>query len=136
MAEQTKHPGGRPRLEFDLRLVEDLARLQCTEAEMASLLGFTREGFRKRKHRQPELVGVIEKGREAGQCSLRRLQWKSASNGNIAMQIWLGKQYLGQREPRHEVELNDAADAKRVAELEAILAGDLGLAPDSERSTR
>ena len=28
--------------------------------------------------------------------SLRRLQWKSATGGNIVMQIFLGKQYLGQ----------------------------------------
>jgi len=90
---------------------------------MVSILGFTREGFRKRKQRQPELVGAIEKGKEAGQCSLRRLLWKSATNGNIAMQIWLGKQYLGQREPRHEVELSDDAHAERIAELEAMLLG-------------
>jgi hypothetical protein len=113
----------RPAKPIDVKLLEDLARIQCTDQEMASILGFTREGFRKRKQRQPELVGVIEKGKEAGQCSLRRLQWKSATNGNIAMQIWLGKQYLGQREPRHEIELNDADQAKRIAELEAMLLG-------------
>jgi hypothetical protein len=113
----------RPARPIDLKLLEDLARIQCTDEEMASILGFTREGFRKRKQRQPELVGIIEKGKEAGQCSLRRLQWKSATNGNIAMQIWLGKQYLGQREPRHEVEVNDPDRAKRIAELEAALIG-------------
>jgi len=117
----------RPARPIDLKLLEDLARIQCTDQEMASVLGFTREGFRKRKQRQAELVGIIEKGKEAGQCSLRRLQWKSATNGNIAMQIWLGKQYLGQREPRHEVEVKDAAQAEKIAALEAALAGDIGM---------
>lgn len=28
--------------------------------------------------------------------ALRKKQWESAMNGNIAMQIWLGKQELGQ----------------------------------------
>jgi hypothetical protein len=69
----------RPQKPIDLKLLEDLARIQCTNEEMASILGFTREGFRKRKQRQPELVGVTEKGKEAGRCSLRRLQWKSAA---------------------------------------------------------
>jgi hypothetical protein len=83
-----------------------------------------------------EFCGAYKKGLENGRSSLRRIQWKAALAGNTTMQIWLGKQYLGQREPRHEVELNDAADAKQIAELEAILAGDLGLTPDGGRSTR
>ena len=29
---------------------------------------------------------------------LRQLQWKSATKGNVVMQIWLGKQILGQSE--------------------------------------
>ena len=97
----------RPQKPIDLKLLEDLARIQCTDEEMASILGFTREGFRKRKQRQPGLVGVIEKGKEAGRCSLRRLQWKSATAGNIAMQIFLGKQYLAQTD-RQMTELGGA----------------------------
>jgi hypothetical protein len=117
----------RPAKPIDLKLVEDLARIHCTEIEIASVLGFTPEGFRKRKRRQPELVGVIEKGREAGRMSLRRLQWQSASKGNVVMQIWLGKQILGQREPRHELELTDAAQSEQIAALRAALAGEIGL---------
>ena len=33
-----------------------------------------------------------------GRMSLRREQFRSAMNGNVTMQIWLGKQYLGQVE--------------------------------------
>ena len=29
---------------------------------------------------------------------LRQMQWKSAERGNVPMQIWLGKQILGQSE--------------------------------------
>jgi len=32
-----------------------------------------------------------------------------------------------QREPRHEVEINDAEQAARIAELEAALLADIGL---------
>jgi hypothetical protein len=41
---------------------------------------------------------LIEKGKDEGRRSLRRLQWGQAEKGNITMLIWLGKQMLGQRE--------------------------------------
>jgi len=97
----------RPARPIDLKLLEDLARIQCTDGEMAAILGFTREGFHKRKQRDPELVRIIEKGKDEGQSSLRRLQWKNAMGGNTTMQIWLGKQYLGQRD-MHSTELTGA----------------------------
>mgnify|MGYP003144011811 CR=1 FL=1 len=31
-------------------------------------------------------------------AKLRRMQWEVAMNGNVQMQIWLGKQHLGQSE--------------------------------------
>ena len=36
--------------------------------------------------------------RDLGKMSLREMQWKSAVAGSITMQIWLGKQMLGQKE--------------------------------------
>ena len=36
--------------------------------------------------------------RGSGKTSLRRAQWLSAQKGNPTMLIWLGKQYLGQRD--------------------------------------
>jgi hypothetical protein len=38
-----------------------------------------------------------------------RAQWKSAMAGNTTMQIWLGKQLLGQRD-RHEVDAQVTGD--------------------------
>ena len=34
-----KHPGGRPPIEFNLRKVEELARIGCMEEDMAAVLG-------------------------------------------------------------------------------------------------
>ena len=39
---------------------------------------------------------VYKKTSAAGKMSLRREQWRSAEKGNVTMQIWLGKQWLGQ----------------------------------------
>jgi hypothetical protein len=33
-----------------------------------------------------------------GTRSLRRLQYEAAKTGNVTMQIWLGKQWLGQKD--------------------------------------
>jgi hypothetical protein len=47
-----------------------------------------------------------EKGRENGKAKLRDCQIKSAMGGNVTMQIWLGKQYLGQSD-KQEVETHE-----------------------------
>ena len=130
-AERTKHPGGRPRLTFDLRLVEDLGKIQSTHSELAAVLGVSVDTVARRLQDDVEFCGAYKKGLENGRSSLRRIQWKAALGGNTAMQIWLGKQYLNQREPRHEIELNDAEQAKRIAELEEMLLGSWERAEDA-----
>ena len=86
----------RPPKEINYDIVEGLARIQCTNEEIAATIGFSISGFSKRRKNDPELVAVLEKGRETGKMSLRRLQYKAAENGNNTMLVWLGKQYLGQ----------------------------------------
>ena len=107
MAEVTKHPGGRPRLEFDLRLVEDLGKIQSTHSELAAVLNVSIETVKRRLKEDPEFCAAYEKGLENGKSSLRRIQWKAALGGNTTMQIWLGKQYLSQRD-MHSAELTGA----------------------------
>jgi len=38
------------------------------------------------------------------------LQWKAAQKGNTSILIWLGKQYLNQRDQPKEEENNEALD--------------------------
>jgi len=103
MAEQQqKHPGGRPRIELDLRQVEELARIGCTEEDMAAVLGVSVDTIQRRKRESEQFRGVIEKGQASLRNSLRRLQVRKALEGNVAMLIWLGKQLLGQKE-RQEI---------------------------------
>ena len=45
--DQHKHPGGRPRLEFDLRLVEDLGKIQSTHSELAAVLNVSIETVKR-----------------------------------------------------------------------------------------
>lgn len=94
---------GRPPKPIDLALVEKLAHIQCTDKEIAYLVGMTPEGFCLRKKGDDELLQCLEKAREQGKASLRRVQWQAAQSGDRTMLVWLGKQYLDQKDvSRHE----------------------------------
>lgn len=75
-----------------MKLVEGLAHIHCTEAEIASILGVSEKTLRSR----PGFLPAYRKAREGGKMSLRREQFKKAEAGNTTMLIWLGKQHLGQ----------------------------------------
>jgi len=111
-------PGGRPKIQLDYALIEKLATIQCTQEEIANIVGVDVRTLQ----RDEEFCRIHKKGIEQGKSSLRRLQWKSAENGNATMQIWLGKQYLGQREPKQEIELDSNKDViEQISELTSKL---------------
>ena len=94
----TKNKGGRPPKQIDESLVTKLAKINCTMAEIAAVVGCSVDTLERR------FAEVIKKGQEEGKSSLRRLQWLQAEKGNANMLIWLGKQWLGQRDrPADEV---------------------------------
>lgn len=84
---------GRPKVEVDESLIERLAFIHCNNTEIAAAVGCSVDTLDRR------FAELIAKAREKGKSSLRRLQWETAQKGNVTMQIWLGKQILGQREP-------------------------------------
>lgn len=86
--------GGRPKFIIDYDKAEKLSSIQCTIKEIASVLGCSEDTL----ERDEKFCGLHKRGLENGKASLRRLQWKSAEGGNVTAQIWLGKQYLGQRD--------------------------------------
>ena len=155
--------------EMDYKQVTYLARLHCTEYEIATAMGFTQEGFSKRKKRDPKLREALDSGYINGKISLRRSQMRSAQDryltickdcqkiydgefmpscvycdaaevdpklrgpggahtnvkhkfipGNIAAQIWLGKQVLHQSDsPAVVIENKSSGLAEMRAELKA-----------------
>lgn len=97
---------GRPRIEIDLEMLEHLCYIHCTDEEIATILGVSLRTITDRKQSDDEFLRVYEKGFADGKKSLRRLQWGAAEKGNITMQIWLGKQILGQSD-KHEFDPGD-----------------------------
>src|SRR5260370_22441601 len=87
-----KRKRGRPRKFVNLELVEKLAHIQCTHSEIASTLNVSVDTL----WRHPKFAEFYKRGAEGGRKSLRRMQFESANKGNVIMQIFLGKVYLGQ----------------------------------------
>lgn len=69
------------------------------------ITGHKRRGTAKKLH----FSDAFNKYSANGRMSLRREQFRSAMNGNVTMQIWLGKQYLGQVEQPETTVNVDAA---------------------------
>jgi hypothetical protein len=88
---------GRPRAEIDLRKVERLAALMATDDEIAAELKVSRSTIARRKE-TAAFSETLVRGKDRGLLSLRRAQFKAALKGNTTMQIWLGKQLLGQKD--------------------------------------
>jgi hypothetical protein len=107
---------------IDLELVERLAGALCTNSSIAQQLGMSMATFWKRKRRDPALAEAIERGRAMARVRLRVLEWKAAEAGSERMLIWLGKQYLGQREsprpPRSDSDLLDRIEGLLDSEVE------------------
>lgn len=81
-----------------LTLIESLGSIQCTRLEAAACLGVHQDTFDDFIRDHQKARDMWEKAKESGKQSLRRWQFNVARKGNVAMLIWLGKQYLGQRD--------------------------------------
>lgn len=78
--------------EIDRELVYRLACMQCTTREIASIVGVSHTTIANK------FKDLIEAGQNAGRKSLRRAQWEKALSGSDRMLVWLGKQYLDQKD--------------------------------------
>ena len=95
---------GRPRIEIDQGQFEKLCSLQCTLAEIASFFQCSEDTIERWCKREYGITfaDAFKKYSAAGKMSLRRSQFRIAER-NASMAIWLGKQYLGQKDfPREE----------------------------------
>lgn len=108
----------RPQKELDTEQFEKLCALQCTEEEICgwfSITDKTLDAWCKRTYGRSYSEVYAEK-RGLGKISLRRMQWHLAEK-NASMAIFLGKNYLGQKD---SVEYEDR---ESIARLDAILNG-------------
>lgn len=123
---------GRHAKVIDKEQFEKLCELQCNIEEVCSFFDVTDKtlnGWCVRTYGTTfSEVFKVKRGR--GKIALRRYQWNLAKK-NATMAIWLGKQYLGQRD-HQTVEVKTDNDekyseeiAKRIAERQSVANADV-----------
>jgi len=99
---------GRPKVEIDQKLFKKLCSMFCTKEEIAGVFECsedTIERWCKRTYHM-NFADVFKKECAHGKISLRRNQFK-LSEKSAAMAIFLGKQYLGQKDQQDVVVARD-----------------------------
>ncbi len=82
----------RPKKDVDPEKVALLARIGCTQEEIAAELEVSVDTIHRR------FADAIKTGMDRFKVSVRRQQYRLLAAGNATMGIWLGKQVLGQRD--------------------------------------
>lgn len=97
--EEEKKSVGRPKVSISQEQFEKLCGLQCTLEEIASFFDCCDDTINNWcKKTYGDSFSVVYKNKSAsGKISLRRYQFKLAEK-NPSMAIWLGKQWLGQKD--------------------------------------
>ena len=94
---------------------EALCAIQCTQEEICSVLNCntdTLNSWCKNKYGK-NFSEIFKEKRQGGKASLRRMQWKLAEK-NATMGIWLGKQYLEQKDNVEETNIEELQQAKEI----------------------
>ena len=97
---------GKPKKQVDFELVDKLLEIQCTQREVLSVIGVSKDTLKARIRENFDMSwnDYAEDKRRVGKTSLRRAQFqKAVESGNATMLIWLGKQMLGQSD-KQEIE--------------------------------
>lgn len=115
MKQSPKNPKrGRPKIELSDAQVELLASFHLTLNELAKFFGCSKKTLTNR------FADNIQRGWNEAKVSLKRKQFEVALGGNTALLIWLGKQYLNQKD-RHEVDWSKIPDTELARIIEARL---------------
>jgi len=94
-----KKKGHKKKKDVDWAVVKKLCAIQCTLQEIADFLEVSHDVIYEACY---EIYGdkpseVFKQWRNGGRCSMRRKQWRLADT-SASMAIWLGKQYLEQKD--------------------------------------
>lgn len=107
---------GRPRIEIDSEQVRKLAQMHCTTREIAAFFDVSVDTIDRNYAEQ------INKGRQQGKIRLRDQQLKCAEKGNVAMLIFLGKQYLGQSDKVEQDIKTESIDSEKSDIIDKLVA--------------
>ena len=116
--------GGRPKIEIDEEQFKGLCSIQCTLAEIAGWFKCSEDTIERwcKRELKMSFAEAYKKFSVGGKISLRRNQFRMAEH-NPTMAIWLGKQYLGQKE-QQEVTIDTANVDDTIKKMNAFFASE------------
>lgn len=102
---------------------EKLCSIFCTEEEICGFFNVSHDTLNRWCHQEYDCTfkQVFDQKNAIGKISLRRTQYKLAET-NPTMAIWLGKQYLGQKEQLEQAII--VKEKTKTEELSDTLFGD------------
>lgn len=109
--QKEKKKMGRPEIQIDKEQFEKLCGLQCTRIEIAGFFKCSEDTIERwcKKTYNENFAVVFAQKRVTGLISLRRTQFKLAEK-SAALSIFLGKNYLGQKDVIEEVDNDSVPD--------------------------
>jgi hypothetical protein len=107
----------RPKLgDLDAGFAYAAGKCFITQEELGELFGVSQPAVSKRLAK-PDVHDAWKAGKAAAKMSVRRAQLRNAVvSGNVAAQIWLGKNELGQRDSPKEIDIKSDVQVRYVAE--------------------
>lgn len=105
----------RPKANIDWNKVDKYLQAQCDGVGIAGLLGIDAETL-YRRCKEDNNIGFAEYSaikKAEGVELLKAKQYQTAMEGNVTMQVWLGKQYAGQTDKqdiKHNVSIPQLPD--------------------------
>jgi len=111
MKKITGHKRGPKLIQLDWEEFDKLCAMQATLEEIASWFDCSADTIERAVKRDQgmKFAEYFAQKSGKGKISLRRVQWQLALKGNVAMVIFLGKNYLGQ---------SDKIEQKQTIEVE------------------
>ena len=103
MGKHGGNQGGRPKVVINYKTLKGLCQILCTGEECAAILDIDYDTLNNtlKADGHGGFSDYLKKHGSDGKASLRRRQFKTAlEDGNVTMQIWLGKQHLDQTDKR------------------------------------
>ena len=115
--------GGAPKKPIDYDALDKMCAIHCTGEECAALLDVSYEHLNNQLKRDGNggFLDYFTKKSANGKMSLRRRQYTAAvTDGNPTMMIWLGKQWLGQKEPEKADSESQESSSIQKVQIEVI----------------
>ena len=125
MANNIKRKPGRPKIIINWDVVASYLRAQCDTVGIAGILGISPDTLytRCKKDNKIDYTAFSAQKKSEGKELLRAKQFTTAIGDsakeippNVTMQIWLGKQYLGQKDKQ-----DITSDDESIRELKIIV---------------